>query len=73
MTTSVTLASSISIRVRYLAGRIDVLGPRPLFELLCELSASSAAIARLESYAAIDPDVLDYFGGRDLPPLRRVR
>ncbi len=73
MTTSATLASSLSTRLRYLAGRIHSLGPRPIYELLCELSASSAAVARFEAYAALDPDVLDQFGGRDLPTLRRVK
>jgi hypothetical protein len=73
MTTSATIASSIALRLRYLAGCLHSLGPRPLFEMMCEFGHSSAAIARFETYAAIDPDTLDQFGGRDLPTLRRVK
>ena len=62
-TTSLTIPSSISVRLRYLAGRIHALGPRPLFELLCELSTSSAVLARFETYAALDPEILDRFDG----------
>jgi hypothetical protein len=72
--TSATIASSVALRLRYLAGCIHYLGPRPLYELLCELSSSPIARARFETYAAIDPDTLDRFGGRELPPIvRRVK
>lgn len=70
---SVTIASSISTRLRYVAGRIHALGPRPLFELLCEMSGSSAALDRFETYAALDIDTPDRFGGHDLPTLRLVK
>lgn len=70
--TSLTIASSIAIRLRHLAGRIHGLGPRPLFELMCELSTSSAALDRFEAYAALDHETLARFGGHALPPPLRV-
>jgi hypothetical protein len=74
MQTSVTIASSAKLRMRHLAGRIHALGPGPLFELMCELSGSSAALDRFEAYAGIDPEILDRFGGHALPPiLKRVK
>ena len=69
---SVTVASSISTRLRHVASRIHAHGPLPLYHLLCELSASPAALDRLEAYAALDVDTLDRFGGHDLPPLIRL-
>jgi hypothetical protein len=70
---SVTIASSVALRLRCLAGRIHSLGPRPLYELFCELSASPTVIARLETYASLDFETLDRFGGQDLPTLRLVK
>ena len=72
----ITAASSVAIRLRHLAPRIHGKGARPLYELLRELAAkSSAVIDCAEVYAAMNEEVLDYFGGRDLPPviLRRVK
>jgi len=73
--TSITAASSVALRLHHLAGCIHRLGPRPLYELMREVVAlSSAAFDRLEAYAGIDPDILDHFGGRDLPPtISRVK
>jgi hypothetical protein len=72
--TSLTIASSLVVRLRHLAGRIHGLGPRPLFEMMCELSGSSSALALFETYADIDPDILSRFGGHALPPiLKRVK
>lgn len=72
-TASITIASSVTLRLHHLAGCIYPLGPRTLFELMREIaSASSAALDRFEAYARIDPDVLDRFGGRDLPPTVRL-
>ena len=65
-----------TLRLRHFSRRIHQLGERPTYELLLELAAtSSAVIDRAEAYAAIDEEVLDRFGGRDLPPviLRRVK
>lgn len=39
-------------RLRYLADCISVLGPRALFELLCEIDAGADLVPRLEAYAA---------------------
>jgi hypothetical protein len=73
MHTSATLRSSTAIRVKYLAGRVHALGPRPLYEYLCEIiGGSSDPMGRLEKFAAMDPEVLDYFGGRELPPPLRL-
>jgi hypothetical protein len=73
MITSITVASSIAIRLRCLTAVIRDLGDRPLYELLAELVAvSSATMDRVEAYASINPDILDRFGGRDLPPVIRL-
>lgn len=72
MQTSLTIESSIETRLRHLAGRIHSLGPRPLFEMMCELSGSSSALALFETYAAIDPDVLSRYGGHALPPILKL-
>ena len=71
-TTSLTIASSIAVRLRFVAGQIHKLGERPLYELLCELSNSSAALDRFEAYAAIDPEILNRYGGHALPPTIRL-
>lgn len=72
-----TIPSSnpITTRLRCLTPRIRELGDQPLFHLFRELAAmSSAAMDRIETYAAINPETLDRFGGRDLPPaLKRVK
>ncbi len=66
---SVTLESSIALRVRALVCRLHPKGPRPLYEFCCEMIAgSSDPLGRLEKYAAINDDMLDRFDGRDLPP-----
>jgi len=72
--TSLTIASSLVPRLRHFAGCIHALGPRPLFELFCELSSSPAVMERIASYAEIDPEVIQRFGLHALPPvLRRVK
>jgi hypothetical protein len=65
--TSATIASSIALRLRHLAGRIHALGPRPTFELLCELAGGADVMARCERYAALDRDVVHALGGDQLP------
>jgi hypothetical protein len=70
---SITIASSLALRIRQLAPRLHRLGPRPLYEFLAEIvGGSSNPLGRLEVYAAIDPETLDRFGGRDLPPVIRL-
>ncbi len=65
------------MRLRALTPRLRQLGDRPVFELLCELTAlSTAAMPRIEAYAALalHADFIECHGGRDLPPpVRRVR
>jgi hypothetical protein len=68
--TSVTIASSIAPRLKHYAGRIHALGPGPLYNLLCELSTSSATMARFEAYADLDRDFIRKFDGDRLPPVR---
>jgi hypothetical protein len=72
--TSLTIASSIALRLRCLAQRIHDLGPNPLFQMMCELSESSAAMNKFERYGglALYRDFLDAHGGRDLPPVIRI-
>lgn len=73
MNTSVTIASSLALRLRCLAGSLHGLGPRATYEYLCEIvGGSSDPLGRLEAYAAINPEILDRFNGRDLPPAIRV-
>jgi hypothetical protein len=75
MQTSATTPSSTKLRLRAVTPRIRDLGDRPLFELLCELNGlSSAAMARIEAYAALTlySDLIEAYGGRDLPPTMRV-
>jgi hypothetical protein len=71
---SLTLASSISTRLRHLADRIHRLGPRPLHELLCELAGGAEVLTRSEAYAALDPQTVHALGADRLPPtIRRVK
>jgi hypothetical protein len=73
--TSVTIASSIALRVRALAIRLHRLGERPLYEFCCEIvGGSSDPLGRLERYAALDLNTLRVLGGADLPPhLYRIK
>jgi hypothetical protein len=68
--TSVTVASSIGLRLRYLAQTIHDLGPNPLFQMMCEMSGSSAAMDKFERYGRLSLciDLIEANGGRDLPP-----
>jgi hypothetical protein len=59
-------------RLRYLAGRLHRLGPRPLFEFLSEIERGAPLIERLERYAALDSDFIRAHGGDRLPPARLV-
>jgi hypothetical protein len=73
-TTSATIASSIALRVRALAIRIHDLGPRPLFELMCELAGGADPLSRLEAYGALDPHTVSVLGGSEMPPtLYRIK
>ena len=74
MHTSVTIASSIAVRLRHVATRIHALGPRPLYELLCEIAGGAEPLSRFERYAALDPDIVRGLGGDVMPPtVRRVK
>jgi hypothetical protein len=67
--------NSISLppaRLRELALRLHRLGVRALYEYLAEILAGRDPAARLEVFAAIDPDVLHMLGGDRLPPHVRV-
>jgi hypothetical protein len=65
---SVTLASSTAVRLRYLAGHLHQLGPRPTFELLCEVAQGEPLLERLEVYGRLDPETVRALGGNTLPP-----
>jgi hypothetical protein len=71
--TSTTIASSIALRLRYLAGRIHRLGPNPLFQLMAELSNSSAAMDRFAVYAALDAEFIRARAGDALPTMWVVK
>ena len=67
---SVTIESSLALRIRALSQHLYELGPRPVYEWACEVcGASSAALDKLEIYSRIDPDVLHAIGGDVLPPV----
>ncbi len=68
--TSTTIPSSTGLRLRCLARRIHGLGPRTLYELMCALSTSATAMPVFEQFGAlaIYGDVIEAYGGRDLPP-----
>ena len=68
MITSATIASSLSLRLRYVAARSHALGPRPLFELMCEIAGGADPTARAEAYARLDADLVRELGGDVLPP-----
>jgi hypothetical protein len=61
-------------RLRYLAGKIHKLGPRPLFELLCELASGAELMFVLERYARIAPlaEFISNLGGDQLPARARL-
>jgi hypothetical protein len=69
---TLTLPSSCVPRLRRYAQAIHDRGANPFFYLLSEIVAGSSNPAwhleRFAAYAGIDQGVLDYFGGRDLPP-----
>jgi hypothetical protein len=66
--TSVTIASSIALRVRHLAEQIHSLGPRPLFELMAELAGGADPLPRFEAYARLDPNIVAELGGDQFSP-----
>jgi hypothetical protein len=59
-------------RLRYLAGAVHSLGPRPLFELFRELVAGRDLMQRLERYAQLDADFIRALGGDQLPSRARL-
>jgi hypothetical protein len=59
-------------RLRYLAGRIHALGPRPLYELLRQLDAGAELHPTLEAYARLPAKFIAAHGGDRLMPLRAV-
>jgi hypothetical protein len=72
--TSLTIASSISLRLRVLAQRISNLGTRPLHEAMCEVVGGADPLPTFEKYASLVlyADLLEAYGGRDLPPVVRL-
>jgi hypothetical protein len=67
-----------TLRLRHLIRRVHRLGPRPISEILLEFAPDRDVLAaRLERYAALDPDLVeaarasDWIDRRNL--VRRVR
>jgi hypothetical protein len=60
------------IRLRFLAGKVHGLGPRPLFEMLRELDAGADLHLTLEAYARLPAAFIAAHGGDQLMPLRAV-
>jgi hypothetical protein len=65
---------SSAARLRFLAQRMHRLGPRPLFELFCELADGAKVLPRLEAYAALAPlsSFIAELDGDQLPPTVRL-
>jgi hypothetical protein len=61
-------------RLRYLAGQIHSLGPRPLYELLHELARGADLASSLERYAGLEPlaEFIAHLGGDQLPRQARL-
>jgi len=75
--TAVILPNSSEIplsRLRFLAGSIHKLGPRPLFELLSELADGADLRSVLERYAKLEPltEFITHLRGDQLPPPARL-
>ena len=68
LVTSATLERSMALRLRHLATRIHELGPRPLFELMCELVGGADPLGRFEAYGKLDPEFIHKLGADKLPP-----
>ena len=66
--TSLTIASSIALRLRCLAQRIHDLGPRPLFEAMCEIAGGADPVLTFENYGALPASFVRTYGGDRLPP-----
>lgn len=66
------------LRLAQLVGRLHNLGPRPTLELFREIIAAHNighdVVERLETYAVLDPEVVDALGGKTTqpPPLHKV-
>jgi hypothetical protein len=69
---SVTIASSIALRLRHVADHIHSLGPGPLFQMLCEFGDQPTALTRFECYARLDSDFIRANGGDVLPPILKL-
>jgi hypothetical protein len=65
--TSLTLPSSITPRLRYLAERLYGLGPRPLYEYLAEIIQGEPALERLEAFARLPAALIASHGGDRMP------
>jgi hypothetical protein len=61
-------------RLQYLVSRIHKLGPRPPFELLCELDSGADLPSVLERYARIEhlAGFITQLNGDRLPPPARI-
>ena len=65
---SLTIASSLTLRIRYLAKQIHDLGPKPLFEAMCEIASGADPITTFETFGALPADFVREHNGHDLPP-----
>jgi hypothetical protein len=62
-----TIASSVALRLRHLAGKIHVLGPAPLYHLMRQLVGGADPLPTLENYARLPADFIKAYGGDRLP------
>ena len=56
------------IRLRFLAGRIHALGPKPLYYFLREIEAGAGIRPHLERYAALPAEFIAAYGGDRYEP-----
>jgi len=68
----VTVASSIELRLRYLAPHIHDLGEGPLFHLFRELAAGADLLPLVETYASLPADIIRAYRGGRLAPVLAV-
>ena len=72
--TSATLASSISLRLRCLAQSVPDLGPRAVHEAMCLVVGGADPLATFEHLGAfsLHPDPAETYGSGALPSTMRV-
>jgi hypothetical protein len=56
------------LRLQFLAGRLQALGPKPLFHFVDELERGAHMRRLLETYAALPAELIQAYGGDQFGP-----